>query len=233
MKIAIISDIHGNLEALNETLAYLDAHRIDTLYCLGDIVGYGANPNECCNLVRRRNAVVVLGNHDTALWDDELLTYFSPLALTAVRWTRSVIGEAEKKYLQSLLFVETEGDSTFVHSSLDDPSTFQYLVDEADARVSMRLNTTPLCWIGHTHTPSIFSAKGRVSNVTRGARYVVNVGSVGQPRDGDPRLSFGIFDTKRFVYENIRLTYDVETACRKIIDTGLPPRLGERLIIGV
>lgn len=232
MKIAIISDIHGNLEALTEVAAYLDLHPVDALYCLGDVIGYGANPNECCELLRRRNAVSVLGNHDAALWDDEMLTYFSPLAAAAMRWTRSAMHEEEKTYLRSLPLVFSADDSTFVHSSLDSPADFPYLLSANDARINLQLSTTSMCWIGHTHSPAIFSEQGESLNVEKGKRYIVNVGSVGQPRDADPRLSFGVFDTALFEYENIRIPYDIRTACQKIIDAGLPPRLGDRLFAG-
>ncbi len=232
MKIAIISDIHGNLEALTEALAYLDTHPVDRLHCLGDIIGYGANPNECCELIRRHNAVSVLGNHDEALWNDELLTHFSPLAMRAMRWTRSVISDSVESYLRSLPLVATVDESTFVHSSLENPSDYPYLFSDDDARISLRLSATSMCWIGHTHSPAIYSEEGEVFAVAKGPRYIVNVGSVGQPRDADPRLSFGIFDAESYSYENIRLPYDVHTACKKIIDAGLPPRLGERLLAG-
>jgi predicted phosphodiesterase len=232
MKIAIISDVHGNLEALNETLSYIDAHPVDALYCLGDVIGYGANPNECCELLRRRQAVSVVGNHDTALWDDEMLASFSPLAAAAMRWTRTAMKEEEQAYLHSLPLVVTAGDSTFVHSSLDNPSDFPYLLSAADARTNLRLSTTAMCWIGHTHSPAIYAEDGESWSVEQGKRYIVNVGSVGQPRDADPRLSFGVFDTEAVAYENVRLEYDIRTARQKIIDAGLPPRLGDRLFAG-
>lgn len=232
MKLAIISDVHGNLEALTEAFSYIDAHRVEKLYCLGDTVGYGANPNECCELIRGRNAVSLRGNHDEALWNDEQLAHFTPLAARAMRWTRSVVDESVKDYLRSLPLVVTENESTFVHSSLDDPADFPYVFSLDEVRINLMLSSTPMCWIGHTHTPAIHSGSGEVAAVEPGERYIVNVGSVGQPRDADPRLSFGIFDTDTRAYENIRLPYDARTACQKIIDAGLPQRLGERLLVG-
>ncbi len=232
MKIAILSDVHGNLEALNEVFSYLDSHPVGAVYCLGDTIGYGANPNECCELLRMRAAVSILGNHDNALWDDTLLSQFSPLASSAIKWTRSVILESERQYLRSLPLIVTVGDSTFVHASLEDPPAFPYLQGEEDARASLHLCTTSMCWIGHTHFPVIYSEDGPAARVEKGGRYIVNVGSVGQPRDADPRASFGVFDTAHFTYDHIRLSYDVRTACQKIIDAGLPPRLGERLFLG-
>jgi len=232
MKLAILSDVHGNLEALNEVFSYLDSHPVDAVYSLGDTIGYGANPNECCELLRMRAAVSILGNHDNALWDDTLLSQFSPLASSALKWTRTVIRESERQYLRSLPLIVTTGDSTFVHASLEDPQGFPYLQGEADARATLRLSPTSMCWIGHTHCPVIYSEDGLAAGIMKGRRYIVNVGSVGQPRDADPRLSFGIFDTIQFTYEHIRLPYDVRTACQKIIDAGLPPRLGERLFAG-
>jgi predicted phosphodiesterase len=233
MKIAILSDIHGNLEALNAAFAFLDAHPVGALYCLGDTVGYGANPNECCELIRRRGAVCVLGNHDSALWDDEVYGQFTPLAQRAMQWTRSVIVEDEKKYLQSLPLVISNDDCTFVHASLDKPELFRYVFTEDDARFNLSLSRTRMCWIGHSHHPVIFSEEGEAAGVGNEGKYIVNIGSVGQPRDGDPRLSFGVFDTKAIRYQNVRLPYDMETACRKILDVGLPRRLGERLLAGL
>lgn len=233
MKIAILSDIHGNLEALTTALAYLDAHPVDALYCLGDTIGYGANPNECSALIRSRGAVCVLGNHDAALWDDELLALFTPLAQRSMLWTRDVLHDEERQFFRSLPLVVTAGISTFVHASLDHPEEFRYVFTEDDARFNLSLSGTALCWIGHSHHPVIFSEQGEAAGVGRMGKYIVNVGSVGQPRDGDSRLSFGIFDPEEHAYENIRLVYDVETACRKILDAGLPRRFGERLLAGI
>ncbi|HLP15904.1 MAG TPA: metallophosphoesterase family protein [Bacteroidota bacterium] len=233
MNIAIISDIHGNLEALTAVFAYLDGRGIDTVYCLGDTIGYGANPNECCEAIRSRNAVCVLGNHDAALWDDEVFVQFTPMAQRAMSWTRSVVDADNHQFIKSLPLVVSSGDCTFVHASLDRPELFRYVFTEEDALFNLSLSRTPLCWIGHSHHPVIFSEKGETADVSRKGKFIVNVGSVGQPRDGDPRLSFGVFDTERFVYENIRLEYDVVAACRKIIDAGLPQRLGERLLAGI
>jgi diadenosine tetraphosphatase ApaH/serine/threonine PP2A family protein phosphatase len=233
MKIAILSDIHGNLEALTAACAYIDAHHVDALYCLGDTVGYGANPNECCELIRQRGAVCILGNHDAALWDDDLFDQFSPLAQQAMIWTRKAVAEVEKKFLQSLPLIVSADECTFVHASLDRPELFRYIFTEEDARLNLSLSRTPLCWIGHSHHPVIFSEEGEVPNVAPNGKFIVNVGSVGQPRDGDPRLSFGIFDTAACVYENVRIPYDMDAACRKILDAGLPQRLGERLLAGM
>lgn len=233
MKIAILSDIHGNFEALTAAYAFLDAEHVDALYCLGDTIGYGANPNECCALLRERGAICVLGNHDAALWDDAIYMQFTPLAQRAMDWTRGHVNEEEKRFLQSLPLLVTSGESTFVHASLDRPELFRYVFTESDARLNLALSTTPLCWIGHSHYPVIFSEDGEAERVGKEGKYIVNVGSVGQPRDGDPRLSFGLFDTDTYRYRQIRLSYDMETACRKILNAGLPYRLGERLLSGV
>ncbi|MCX6138236.1 MAG: metallophosphoesterase family protein [Ignavibacteriales bacterium] len=232
MKIAIISDIHGNLEALTAAFRVIETKGIKTVYCLGDIVGYGANPGECIDLLLRHNARTVVGNHDRALFDKHILMCFNRNAKHAIEWTHQQLTEAQKNCLESLPYVLTEGDSTFVHASPLRPEEWDYLMSERDAIAAFPAFSTPLCWIGHTHVPDVFTENAQNQVLERGRRFIVNVGSIGQPRDHDSRLSFCIFDTDDWSMEHIREEYDIASARKKIIDAGLPRWLGDRLVNG-
>lgn len=233
MRLAIISDIHANLEALNATLAEIEKQDIDTIVCLGDIVGYGADPSECIRLVRDQCDITIIGNHDVAAVNLKKADDFNVNARLAARWTNSVLSEDEKKYLQTLPLSAELEKLLFVHGSPFEPEEFHYVLSTRDALDAMEYFTQKFCFIGHSHVPGIFSRVGRVASVNPEGRFLVNVGSVGQPRDGNPMLSFGILDTDSWKYQNIRLDYEMERAARKIIAVGLPPALGERLMVGM
>ena len=233
MRLAIISDIHSNLEALSAALEAINKRKVDQIICLGDIVGYGANPRECLRLVRERCSVVLLGNHDLAAVKTEKAEDFNTTARIAARWTNGMLLEEEKSYLASLPYSAMLDDILFVHASPYEPEEFHYILSTRDAVDAMGFFTQRLCFVGHSHVPGMFSERGRVTVIDEDERYLINVGSVGQPRDGNPQLSFGLLDTEKWKYENIRLSYDAETAARKIIAAGLPPILGERLMVGM
>jgi diadenosine tetraphosphatase ApaH/serine/threonine PP2A family protein phosphatase len=233
MTIAIISDIHSNLEALTKAFDIIDSRSVDEIVCLGDIVGYGADPNECVDLVRRRCNTVIKGNHDDAVVDLTAAEDFTDNARSAILWTRKQITEENLDYLRSLSLVHQKKDMVFVHSSPCEPEEWNYIFDEDTAARAFRCFSEPLCFIGHTHMPMIFSPNGIVSAITRDERSLINVGSIGQPRDRNTDLSFGIFDTGTWTYENIRSPYDIETAAGKILKTSLPPKLGQRLFMGI
>jgi predicted phosphodiesterase len=233
MRIAIISDIHSNLEALTQTLKVIDEKSVDNIVCLGDIIGYGANPNECVELVRQRCITVIKGNHEDALENISTLENFTEIAQAAIIWTRSQLTKENFNYLRTLSLLNKKDDLLFVHASPCNPAEWKYIFDDGTAIDTFGCFSESLCFIGHTHTPIIHSSTGRAWGVTKGARYLVNVGSIGQPRDRDNNLSFGLFDTKTWTYENIRSPYDVETAVWKILKTDLPPKLAHRLLIGV
>ena len=233
MVIAIISDVHSNLEALTKAIDIIDSRSVDEIVCLGDIVGYGADPNECVDLVRRRCNTVIKGNHDDAVVDLTAAEDFTDNARSAILWTRKQITEENLDYLRSLSLVHQKKDMVFVHSSPCEPEEWNYIFDEDTAARAFRCFSEPLCFIGHTHMPMIFSPNGIVSAITRDERSLINVGSIGQPRDRNTDLSFGIFDTGTWTYENIRSPYDVETAAGKILKTTLPPKLGQRLFMGI
>jgi len=242
LKIGVISDIHSNLEGLNTALDYLKG-KVDKIHCLGDIVGYGACPNECLELVREATEVAIRGNHDSATIDLMLSIGFNPIAKEAVYWTREVLSDDNLKWLKSLKEAEDTEVSHLAHGSLKDPLI--YIFCEYDARESFQYQTKQVAFIGHTHVSEYYHLdvesesinrtecfSGGVIKLEDGGKYLVNVGSVGQPRDGNPELSFGIFDVDSKEIEIVRLPYDIEGAARKIIDAGLPERLATRLYSG-
>jgi putative phosphoesterase len=233
MRIAIISDIHSNLEALKKTFEIIDTKNIDEIICLGDIVGYGANPNECVELVRRRVRYCVLGNHDYAIIDPRETLFFNTYARYADLWTREVITKENLDFLKSLPLTVKFKNLLFVHSSPAYPREWEYIFTEVQARVQFPYFKEKICFIGHSHYPGIYPESGKFNGkLDKNSRYIINVGSVGQPRDGDWRLSFGIFDTEKWTYENIRAEYDVDRASAKIIQNGLPQYLADRILIG-
>ncbi len=233
MKLAIISDIHGNLEALVSTLDEVRRRGIDEVICLGDIIGYGADPSGCLSVLREHHVPCVMGNHDAAAFDAEVLSTFGSLARIAMEWTISRLQTEEVDYLRSLPYrIERDG-LTFVHASPLNPTEFNYLIDIDDAANNFPAFDTHLCFIGHTHQPAIFCEDLIGRTVVRDMRAIVNVGSVGQPRDGNANAAFGVFDTEEGMYELVRIAYPVETAARKIYAAGLPRQLGERLVFGI
>ena len=233
MKLAVISDIHSNLQALKEALRIIDRIGVDKIYCLGDIVGYGGNPNECVALVRERCSTVLKGNHDLATVDLSH-SYFHPEAgRIANAWTSKVLTAENLRYLAWLPFRHVGFDCTFVHASIESPFDWEHVASfEAAARQFPHF-TTPVCFVGHTHVPGIIGEDLTTFTLKRGVKILINVGSVGQPRDGNPQLSFGVIDTDAWKYENIRADYDVFGAADAIIKAGLPVALAQRLEHGL
>jgi diadenosine tetraphosphatase ApaH/serine/threonine PP2A family protein phosphatase len=233
MRIAIISDIHSNLEALTTAMDIIDKQSVHEIVCLGDIIGYGANPNECLDLVRRRCKIVLMGNHEEAVLDASKAEDFTQNARFAIEWTRRQVDEENLVYLRSLSLAVRNNNILYVHASPCEPGEWDYIFEEESASHSFSCFSESLCFIGHTHIPVIFSINGNAPRITRDDRFLVNVGSIGQPRDRNTQLSFGMLDTDTWIYENIRAPYDVETAAKKIMNSGLPVRLGQRLLMGV
>lgn len=233
MKTAVISDIHGNLEALHAVMERIDALPIGRTVCLGDIVGYGASPNECVELLRERKINSVVGNHDKAVTGELSIETFSIVAKLGVEWTRSVIQKENVDFLKGLKYSLESDDALFVHSSPDLPQFFRYIFTQDDTEGSFEAFDNRICFIGHTHRPAVFCEDTVSTQLTAGKRFIVNVGSVGQPRDGDRRASFVVYDDEQFSIEHVRVEYDVETASSKIIHAGLPQKLADRLKIGV
>jgi predicted phosphodiesterase len=232
MRVAILSDIHSNLQALTRALALLDRSNIDHIYCLGDIVGYGANPNECLDLIRSLATHAVLGNHDLAALDPSQASYFTKPGRIAAEWTHGTLTKENATYLESLpLRIETEL-CTLAHASPLLPEEWEYITSLSKAEKQFTAFTTQLCFIGHTHVPSLIGENLKTFVFKPGVRFLINVGSVGQPRDGNPLLSFGILDTEAWTYKNIRAEYDVRGASQSIRESGLPSVLGKRLYQG-
>lgn len=233
MKIAIISDIHGNVEALQSMLQMIDMRGAQRIYCLGDVVGYGGSPNECVELLRRRNIRTVAGNHDKAVLGELSIDDFSTAAKEGVLWTRRVLNEENRPFLAALEMSFIDQDALFVHSSPDEPEEFRYLLSLGHALESFGAMTVPLCFVGHTHRPAIFCENGTTGAVVPGVRTIVNVGSVGQPRDGDARSCCVLFDTESREVEYLRAEYNIAAAQQKILEAGLPPKLALRLESGI
>jgi predicted phosphodiesterase len=233
MRIAIISDVHSNLEALKTALETIDGQGVDDIVCLGDIVGYGANPNECLEIVRSRCSIILQGNHDAAAVDLSVANQFTLNAQLSAIWTFGVLTPENKDYLRSIPQLKPRGDILFSHASPFEPEEWNYVISEYDTREAFQAFTEKLCFIGHSHIPVIFSEHGKVAAISRSGRYIVNVGSIGQPRDANPDLGFGIFDTESWSYQQVREPYDVDAAAEKIRKAGLPRALAERLYQGM
>jgi predicted phosphodiesterase len=234
VRIAVLSDIHSNLEALERTLQALEDANVAAIYCLGDIVGYNADPSRCVDLVREHCTGVVLGNHDAAVAHQEAVEALPPDGQTAARHNRSCLSEAQLSYLADLPQTITTENCTFVHATPDAPTAWKRLTTYPAAQEQFDHFDTDVCFVGHTHVPAVMADTLGVLQVRKGHRYLINVGSVGQPRDQNSKLSFGVFDTDDFEYQNVRLSYDIDGAARKIRDAdALPNRLADRLYEGL
>jgi len=227
MKYAVISDIHSNLEALETVLKEISKKNIDEIICLGDIVGYGANPDEVVELVRQEVKYVVRGNHDDALFSDETFSLINSFAKSAITYNADLLSDGNKKWLQDLPMTHRIDRILMVHACPSEPQAWKYIFTRSDAEIELSSFEERICLIGHTHVPVIF--RDSTSSGHGKMKELINVGSVGQPRDGDNRASFGIIDTQNFAYANFRVEYDYRTAADKIIAAGLPNFLAERL----
>jgi diadenosine tetraphosphatase ApaH/serine/threonine PP2A family protein phosphatase len=243
MKYLVVSDVHANLEALDATLAKAGAH--DAVLVLGDLVGYGADPNAVIDCVRQLpNATIIRGNHDKVGAGIENVEAFNHLAKQAITWTASTLTPRNRAWLASLPAGPVNIDSwvEICHGAPFDEDV--YIFDDLDARRALIMTERTLCLYGHTHVPAVykFDADFHPVGPPRGetfqlllddaAKYLVNCGAVGQPRDGDPRAAFGILDTTNRTVTVRRVPYDVATAQAKIIAAGLPEVLAQRLAIG-
>jgi len=234
MRIAIISDIHSNLPAIESVLQRVDELGADTIYCLGDIVGYGPFPNECVDLVRSHCKTTVKGNHDSGVLRETAIDHFNSYGQSGVRWTIDHIAPENLKFLASLPLLVSEQDLTLVHSSPVDPQEWNYVLTLQGSAEAFRAYSTRYCFIGHTHLPIVVSEDLSVNrHSATGGRYLINVGSVGQPRDGNPAAAFGLLDTDAGSYELHRVKYDIRKTVQAIKNAGLPSYLGKRLLRGV
>lgn len=232
MRIAVLSDIHANLEALSEALKLAEKEGADSIICLGDVVGYGPDPAACIELVRSTCEACVLGNHDESVAFDRGLDFLPNDAQKVIRIHQSTLSEDHLEWLRALPLRYDAYDATFVHASPDAPEKWYRLESFHSIQAQFAFFDQPICFVGHSHKPAVASNKIGVLRVRRGHRYLVDVGSVGQPRDGDSRLAFGLFDSEDFSYELIREHYDVERTATRIMDVGIPAELARRLTNG-
>jgi diadenosine tetraphosphatase ApaH/serine/threonine PP2A family protein phosphatase len=243
MRYLIVSDVHANLEALEATLSA--AGEVDRVLVLGDLVGYGADPNAVIDRIRGlARATIIRGNHDKVGAGIENVDSFNHLARYAIAWTASALTPENREWLAAVPAGPAAIDSLveICHGSPFDEDV--YIFDDLDARRAINVTSRPLCLFGHTHVPAAFRFDGNLTAIgpprgarfrlalDDGAKYLVNCGAVGQPRDGDPRAAFGLLDTDALALTVLRVTYDVASAQQKIVDAGLPEVLAQRLAIG-
>ena len=242
MRVAVVSDIHANLHALEAVLAEIASASPDEVWCLGDIVGYGPQPNECCVLIRERADVVLCGNHDLAVTGALDLDEFSGDAARAARWTRDVLADEHRDWLTTLSPTAKRDQAELFHASPRDP-VWDYVLSEGVALQSLLLTQAPIVLVGHSHVALALSTDGAniagglapegTEIATGGRRWLLNPGSVGQPRDGDPRAAWLLldFETDRAGFR--RVVYDVDATQAEIRAAGLPDGLAGRLTHGL
>jgi predicted phosphodiesterase len=242
MRVGLISDIHGNLHALRAVLAALGDERLDAIWCLGDLVGYGPRPNECCTTVARSAEVCLVGNHDLGVIGRIDLKEFSSDAAIAALWSRGVLDDEARSYLEAKRASTKAHHSELFHASPRDP-VWEYVLSESVALSALKLTSAPLVLVGHSHVALAFTlANGQVhGDVARAdteidlssGRWLLNPGSVGQPRDGDPRAAYVVLDfgTQRALFR--RVPYPVDRTQAEIRERGLPDTLAGRLALGM
>ncbi len=244
MKYAVIGDIHANLEALQAVAEKAVSLGCERFLCLGDVVGYNANPCECIEFLQQLPMdICIKGNHDEYASSEADLSGFNPQAAWAIEWTREHVSPAQREWLDTLPYQHILNPKvTLVHATLDMPKSWGYIFDKWHAASSFNYQYTQVCFSGHTHVPIIFRKQGQVGQVSvveessvsfeAGHKYLINVGSVGQPRDGDSRASFAVYDADERTVELQRVAYDIEACQNKIRRAGLPERLAARLTTG-
>ena len=242
MRIGIFSDTHANYEALAAVLEAYEKERIDKYVCLGDTVGYGADPQAVCDIVRKRCQFSILGNHDAAVSGRMDYSYYYAAAREVLDWTALHLSAENLAWLRALPFCKEEGEVMFGHGSPRDPAAFEYVfaLEQAEDLLMRADKLSPITFIGHSHLQRAFLLGETVEDVfserltiEKARTYLCSIGSCGQPRDYDPRACFGIWDDAERVVEFHRVPYDAETTARKILEAGLSPHFARRLLHGV
>ncbi len=241
MAYAVISDVHSNLHALNAVMKDIERQSINEIYFTGDAVGYGPHPDSCIEIIKQHCKIILAGNHDWAVIGYTDIKYFNEYALSAVIWTQNIISEEHLNDLQKFNIVKSskEHNAFFVHSTPNEPDKWNYLFSLSDAEINFRYFNQPICFIGHTHSPIIIekliSGELLVHKnfvvINQQSRYIVNVGSVGQPRDRDPRASYAVINENTI--DIVRIEYNIKRTQNEMAKVGLPIRLIERLSYGL
>ena len=243
MRTAIISDIHGNLEALSAVLYDIESLNIDEIVCLGDVIGYGPNPNECISLVSKKCPITLLGNHDAAVLDPLSTQNFNINAKIAIEWTDKQLTQESREFIKNLPMTKMDENQTYVHATPYEPKMWYYISSVEEALFNFQFFDTTFCFVGHTHIPVTISLdkNGKINvsqdglldfNKNMEAHYLINIGSVGQPRDRNPRASYGIVDTDASIFTLRRVEYDIEKCQAKMKKHKLPEFLVTRLSEG-
>lgn len=242
MRYAVISDVHSNIEAFNVVLFELEKESPDQILFIGDVIGYGPDPNECIKKIKEVAYIVLIGNHDHAAIGLTDISSFNPYAREAIEWTIDRLTEDEKLYLSQLPITDkiTKDDIFLVHSTPKRPEEWDYIFTFEDALENFRYFTQKICFIGHSHVPVVIEMdKHGTLEILRdevkikdGFRYIINVGSVGQPRDGNPDAAYVIYDTNKSTLWIKRVSYNYHKTQRKMRDEGLPDYLINRLAVG-
>lgn len=247
MKYAVISDIHGNIEALDAVIKYLDEEHIDKLLCLGDTVGYGASPNECVEKIKSYSFRTILGNHDLVAIGVESGENFTNQARDAIMWTKNILRDDLRNYLSSLNIKETlDNNIIIVHGSpvdKDEYLIYNYQIKSCYSFIEKNMPLVKICFFGHTHYQAIWkkennniftpSINEKTISINPDNIYLINPGSVGQSRGQGPLACFIIYDSEKQILSLKRINYDYKKAAAKIIEAGLPPFLAERLELGI
>jgi len=241
MRYVLISDIHGNLEALQAALEFVRKLGTHQLYCLGDVVGYGADPQPCLHTLQNEGNLILAGNHDLAVAGVIGSEDFNPIASEVVGWTRKALDEEDLDVLSNIPLVYVDGDYLFTHASPIEPMEFRYVRTLEDVAEVFAAIGQQFCFVGHTHLPVMVTmhektgameiVRGNRVTIKKGYRYFVNVGSTGQPRDSNPDACVVVLDEESATIEFVRVPYDISSCQNKILSEGLPSYLAERLML--
>jgi predicted phosphodiesterase len=237
---AIIGDVHSNSEALEAVLEAIKRDKADALLCVGDVVGYGAEPGRCIKIVREATNTIVAGNHDYGAVNKTDIEYFNPEAREAVLWTSRQLSQEESQYLSNLPLVVEKDNLTLVHGSLHIPELFTYIRTFYDAELCFRGLKNEVCFVGHSHVPVAIVRDGTIKAIAdpevsllKSSKAIINVGSVGQPRDRNPKACYVLYDTEKKLVKFRRVEYDIVKTSAKIIKAGLPVFNAERIRWGI
>lgn len=243
MRTAVLSDIHANLEAFEAVVSHAEKQKVDSYVCLGDVVGYGANPNECIEILESLSCPCVLGNHDAATL--KIPINMKPDSRMVINWTRQILSGASFTFLQQMKDVIYDGNVTYCHSNPYRPRNWYYVAEKAIISSSFARSRAKILFVGHTHVPAAITRKNffcvyvrspahfTVVPVAETNRQIFNSGSIGQPRDGEPRASYLIYDRLKNQIEFYRISYNIGRAAEKILQAGLPEIFAKRLFSGL